>query len=677
MPAETAVLENVVRALHADADDVAHLGTGGFASTFWVRRGGDVFAVKVVDPTVASVERVMRELAALQRVDHPNVVRYRAFGDHDYEGTSYRWIAMDYVEGRSLTSILQEGPPPALPDAVALLRDAVAGAAAIWAAGTAHRDLSPNNLLVTDDGRTIIVDLGMARHVDDETITMLPTPGTPGWMSPEQVGASPKHGDWRSDQFVLGLVGYVLLAGTSPFRVTNRAELWQAPAQQTARPIRAVNPDVPSVVAEVIERMLQRGPHRRYLQRDTLLADLDRAVAALAVRTATTDRPLQFHLAIGQLKSYATEVFLQSVRPTGIVLDARARARISEFSAVAAGCGAVTAIDPVTYLARSPREVRPAQYRKLTHGEDPVLTGFPDERTRREWCADVLDGQLAERVDAVVAPYFYAGSGERSWIQESVRCAREVRDLVRERTEVGTSPLPVWTAVAVAQSWLAVDTDRDELLTEITAEPTEALYLLVATQQPSFGPLADLAVLRGFRDVFSVMREAGVPVITARRGSSGLLLLALGATAWTTGVSSNLTNMEPHPEVAQTGGPGYDRIYLPQLLTHLAAPTYAIMREAAPELVIPATLEGRGLLEANPDLTDLTTAQRELLLQHNIRALREQVTELDGHRPGQRIAVMRRWIATAQDIYANLPETRQPGEHAGFLDTWDEVLSTV
>ena len=677
MSADRTMLEKVVRALHAEADDVRHLGTGGFAITFCVQRGGETVAVKIVDPAVAPVERVERELSALRRVEHAHVVRYRGFGEVIHEGTTFRWIEMDYVAGRPLRTLLQDGYQPEPAEALRLLQDIVSGAAAIWAAGTAHRDLSPNNLLVTEQGRAVIVDLGMARHVDDETITMLPTPGTPGWMSPEQVGSSPTHGDWRSDQFVLGLIGYLLLTGASPYRGTSLAEVWQAPANQTPRSVRSLNPDLPAVVADVVERMMQRQPHRRYLQPAALLADLERALGALAVPVATRSRGPQFYLSISQLKSFASEPFLRSLDMAGVVIDARAGSRISEFSGIAAGCRARTVVDPVTYFARSPLEVRPAGYLKLPRGEDPVLTGFADDATRRAWCTDIISPNLDGGVDAVVAPYFYAGSGEQSWIQESVRCAREVVDLVTARTEVGTTAPPVWTGIAVSQSWLSVDTDRDSLLTAITASPTDALYLLVATQQPSFGPLADVSVLRGFRDLLNVMQEAGVPVVVGRRGSSGLLLLALGATGWTTGVSNNLMNMEPHPEAAQAGGPSYDRIYLPQLLTHVSAPTYAIMRDAHADLVAPATDEGRALLEHNPDLVELTTAQRCLLLQHNLRALRDQVAQLGVHPPSQRAGVVRGWISAAREVYRALPPTRLPGEQPGFLDTWDEVLSTA
>ncbi len=676
VPANRAVLEEVARSLHPDADEISHIGTGGFASTFRVRRAADLSALKIIDPSIAAVDRVDRELAALQRVNHPNVVQYRDVGSHDFDGLTYRWIEMAYVEADSLASQLRGGRAFTLGQAVELLRSAVAGAAAIWEAGTAHRDLSPNNLLITAVGQAVIVDLGLARHVDDVTITVLPTPGTPGWMSPEQVGANPTHGDWRSDQFVLGLLGYLLVTGVAPYSAPNRVDLWQAPASQTPRPVRAVNPDVPVVVADVIERMLHKQPHRRYLQPAALLADLERAAAALQVPTSSADQLPAFYLAIGHVKNFATEAFIRELRPDGLIIDAQARARTSEFTNTAAGATALAAIDPVTHFARSPVPLRPAQYQRLTHGTEAVLTGFVDEEARRRWCQPVVDAALADDPDVVIAPYFYAASGELPWIHESLACGRAVTEYLATNPGEGGKRSRTWTGVAVASSWLATDGDRDQLLTALTGQPMQALYLLVAAPQPSFGPLADVPTLRGFRDLLGVMREAGVPVIAGRRASSGLLLLALGAAGWSTGVSGNLMNMSPHPEAEETGGRGYDRVYVPQLLNHISAPIFALMHQTDPARVQLNTTYGQALLAANPALDELTTAQRMLLLQHNLTAMRSQVNELATRSAPGRVALLREWMPAAQEAYAALPATRLPGEGAGFLQAWTDVLQT-
>lgn len=673
MPANRDLLERVVRSFRSDANSISHLGTGGFASTFAVTNAdGATTAIKILDPTLAQVERIERELAALSRVDHPNVVHYRDVGSYEFEGVQYRWIEMDFVEGRSLARRLQDGEIFDLSAAVGILRGIVAGAAAIWAEGTAHRDLSPNNVLVTSVGDAVIVDLGLARHVDDETITILPSPGTPGWMSPEQVGPSPTHGDWRSDQFVLGLIGYVLITGVFPFQALNRIDMWLAPANQTPRPVRAVDPNIPTVVADVVERMLAPKPHRRYLQPTVLLADLDRAASALAIASTTTTDAPRFYLCIGQRKNFVTTEFLGALHADGVVVDAQARSRISELSDCAAAANTPTAVDPVTYLSRSPLAVRPAGYQKLVHGQEPVLTGFSDDDQRAEWCREVLAAQMDYSANVVITPYFFAAHAELSWVQESLACASTTANLVAQMDEANRPE--VWTGLAVASSWLHSEAERDDLLSAITGQPMSHLYLLVATNQPTFGPLADTATLEGFRDLIQVMREANVPVIVGRRASSGLLLLALGATACSYGVTGNLMNMQPHPEVETDGGPGYDRVYVPQLLNHITAPIYDLMRRHDADRIALDTEPGCQLIADNPTLEELTTEQRVLLTQHNVLALRGQATDLSYRPAAQRLTTLRQWVADARANYASLPPTRLPGEGPEFLAAWEAVL---
>ena len=82
------------------------------------------------------------------------------------------------------------------------------------------------------------------------------------------------HGDWRSDQFVIGALAYRLLTNVQPFYALSLVDRWRAPAVQTPQPIRAIDPEIPSAAADVVERMLHKQPHRRYLRVDELLADL-------------------------------------------------------------------------------------------------------------------------------------------------------------------------------------------------------------------------------------------------------------------------------------------------------------------------------------------------------------------------------------------------------------------
>jgi serine/threonine protein kinase len=367
---------------------VTHLADGGFGSTFKVICDGEATAVKFFDPAAGS-DRIARELAAIQRVDHPNVVGYRRLGELSLGGQQLRWLQMDFVEGVTLATEVASGRRFTLPEAVQILREAVAGAAAIWEQDTAHRDLSPNNLLLTPEGHVVIVDLGLARHLTDATITSLPTPGTPGWMSPEQVGADPEHGDYRSDQYVLGLLGWWLINGYRPFSARFAHDWWVAPAQQTVKAIRDVDPAIPAVVSEVISRMTSKQPYRRYLRPQALIEDLERAEAALAVHSTDETPACGFGLMISMYKSFASREFLADLGPEVVVVDPRYPATTSELMDFARAAGAVAVMDPVTHFARSTPAVRPAFLKHQPWGEQDAIGPFRDEESRRA-CVSAL-----------------------------------------------------------------------------------------------------------------------------------------------------------------------------------------------------------------------------------------------------------------------------------------------
>lgn len=678
MTADRTVLEQVAQVVAPPGAAVEHLGTGGFASTFKVTPGGeaDPYALKIVDAAQSGSERSDRELAALQRVNHPNVVSYRGTGTVSHNGMKYRWLTMGYVDGLTLKTALDNSAAWALPQAVAFLRGVTAGAAALWAEQTAHRDLSPNNVMITADGTPVIVDLGLARHLDDETITALPTPGTPGWMSPEQVGANPTHGDWRSDQYVLGIIGYRLVTGVSPFSYNNLYEAWVAPDQQKPRAPKDLNPAVPASVSDLLMRMLSRQPHRRFLRPEALLGELDRVAATLAIVDDTLEVTPKFILAVGDNHGYAAEAgYLTALGPDRIIVEPRTDHRAADLFRLADATTCERLLDPMTHLARSPLSARAQYYTELPFGRGAVAHGQMSDADRLAFCTSVLDHQLASGCDVVMAPYFYAASSEKLWVQESLRCAQATRDLLEERApQRGGMFETVWTTVAVSHKWLSSEAERDILMTKLTSQPIEMLHLLVDTTQAPFQTLGDLPVLHGLADVLGVMRDAGVPVVLGRRGPEGILGLAMGAAGWTIGPRGVQQNMAPHPEKTKPGGRGQDRVYVPQLFSFLTAGTYQQLLAADPDRVALDTTFGKQLLADNPTLESVKSDQRYLLLQHNMAAARAQVTALAAEHVTGRVAHLRDLVNAAGEHFAALPAVAGPGESSSFLNAWARLL---
>ncbi len=145
-----------------------------------------------------------------------------------------------------------------------IARQAAAGLAAAHAQGVVHRDVKPANILLGDSvDRVLLSDFGLARTVDDATLTRSGVlAGTPHYMSPEQ--ASGLSVDQRSDLFSLGSVIYFMCTGRPPYRSESPMAILNRICHEAHRPVDDVNPDVPLELAEVVDRLLAKAPDKRF-----------------------------------------------------------------------------------------------------------------------------------------------------------------------------------------------------------------------------------------------------------------------------------------------------------------------------------------------------------------------------------------------------------------------------
>ena len=228
---------------------------------------GRLVALKVIAPQIASkastIARVHREMRLIGRLDHPNVIR--AF-DADQVGRLL-YLVMEYVAGRSLDFILLErGPLP--PDEVLdYSAQAALGLDHAHSRGIIHRDVKPSNLLLDEDRRIKVLDLGLGALMEADSQASFATAngravGTPDYMSPEQ--AIGREADGRSDLFSLGCTMYHLLTGRLPFPGETVLEQLGGRMRGGPVPIMEVRPDLSPSLVRVLDRLLARQPEDRY-----------------------------------------------------------------------------------------------------------------------------------------------------------------------------------------------------------------------------------------------------------------------------------------------------------------------------------------------------------------------------------------------------------------------------
>ncbi|PQO45328.1 serine/threonine-protein kinase [Blastopirellula marina] len=242
------------------------IGSGGMGV---VLKGIDcsldrIVAVKVLSPHLASTaaarKRFEREAKAAAAVLHPNVIAIHAVS----VDSPLPFLVMPYVRGATLQKrIDREGMLP-LVDVLRIGLQIAEGLAAAHDQGLVHRDIKPSNILLEDGiERVTITDFGLARTVDDASITRTNIiAGTPQFMSPEQASGEPV--DVRSDLFSLGSVLYTICAGRPPFRAETTFGVLRKITDHAPRPLREINPDVPVWLALLIGRLMQKTPAARY-----------------------------------------------------------------------------------------------------------------------------------------------------------------------------------------------------------------------------------------------------------------------------------------------------------------------------------------------------------------------------------------------------------------------------
>ena len=255
------------------------LGAGGMGEVYRAtdpKLGRDV-ALKVLPAEMAydpeRLARFRREAKALAQLDHPNIVTIHSVEESD----GVHFLTMQLVEGQPLDRLIPTGglPVERIIEIAGALGDALAAA---HEKGIVHRDLKPANVMVTNEGRVKVLDFGLAKDVHganagDATLTSAShtqagvVMGTPAYMSPEQT--SGRSLDHRTDIFSLGVVLHEMATGRRPFEGTSSAELASAILRDTPPSVIDVRSDLPSDLARIIRRRLEKDPrHRLQTARD-------------------------------------------------------------------------------------------------------------------------------------------------------------------------------------------------------------------------------------------------------------------------------------------------------------------------------------------------------------------------------------------------------------------------
>jgi eukaryotic-like serine/threonine-protein kinase len=269
------------------------LGSGGMADVYLAedQELGRRVALKLLNDRHASdeqfVERFRREAQSAAGLNHPSIV---SIFDRGYaEGTYY--IAMEFLDGRTLKELLIRNGPTPVPIAIDYARQILGALSFAHRNGIVHRDIKPHNIIVGSDGRLKVTDFGIARSGASQMTEAGSIVGTAQYLSPEQARGAPV--DPRSDLYSLGIVLYEMLTGHVPFTGDTPVEIAMKHLSQVPEPPSKLRPDVPHDLDAIVMRALAKDPDQRYESAEEMDADLARVARGVAVARETEDAMTQ------------------------------------------------------------------------------------------------------------------------------------------------------------------------------------------------------------------------------------------------------------------------------------------------------------------------------------------------------------------------------------------------
>lgn len=256
---------------------MSQVGSGGMADVYKAQdlRLNRYVAIKVLKQEYVEdtnfITKFRGEAQSAAGLSHPNIVNVFDVG----EDSGLYYIVMELVEGITLKKFIERKGKLELKEAVGIAIQIAQGMEAAHSNHIIHRDIKPQNIIISREGKVKVTDFGIARAATSNTITA-GAMGSVHYISPEQARGG--YSDEKSDIYSLGVTLYEMLSGTMPFAAENTVSVALLHIQEEATPLRELDPTIPVSIERVVQKCMQKKPERRYLTASELIRDLKRAI---------------------------------------------------------------------------------------------------------------------------------------------------------------------------------------------------------------------------------------------------------------------------------------------------------------------------------------------------------------------------------------------------------------
>ena len=643
------------------------LGKGSFGSVYKAEKNGKFYAIKIFQTEYLKTEykdRLDREIKAIQKITHPNVVKFHDYGTFTDKEFEYFYIVMDLVDGKSLVDYIGTIEEE---KCIQIIESVLDTLDSVHKDGIVHRDLKPANIIVNQSGVPIILDFGLAKLIDYSSITQTgERVGTFYYMSPEQITDS-KHINGLSDYFAMGVIFYELLTGQLPYDATNLPALIDQIKNQYPKNPSELNSSISNRVENVILKLLEKEPYRRF----QTVADIKNAL-----KQEPEERPKKLDLSIKYFTKllHTEKGVFEAALSDGLVDRVIFPANFFKFYhptvKVLRDSGISFTTDPATnrlvYTAfsktkgvlelpySSGNEVTPIQ-KKDFHSISQV----------QEHVKKVIDYQIENGVTELAAPFYYAKNTSDDWFNINLKLLKESIDYRDEHH----SDMPLWAGICMnVENWHD-DDEKTKILNHYVKASPDGYFVY----GDPIGNQSNLTQLFHYSDLLlKLQSNSSVPVVACRVNGFGLILLSLGLSGICSGIGSLDSFRESILSDTQEGYSADPRYYIPELMSMVL-----LKKRVTTKLTDLAKSSVGQYLKCDCPYCDGvesgTISQQNMKL-HFLKRRKDEVAEIANIQPDKRLDFIETKILQAIKFRKVLASEHVDVGDFSHLDTWYSLI---
>lgn len=648
------------------------LGKGSFGSVYKAEKDGEFFAIKIFQTEFLKNEYkkfLDREVKALQKIDHPQVVKFYESGTFLDKGFEYFYIVMDFIEGKKLSAYIGSAGEKVIVD---IIKSIISTLDFIHKEGVLHRDLKPDNIIINNKGIPILLDFGLSKLIDYTSIVQTGEHvGTFHYMSPEQITDS-KNIDSRSDYFSVGVMLYQLLTGIIPFDAPNLPALIDQIQNRYPKTPSDINLSISNQTENVILKLLEKQPYSRYQCASDIIDAFDAKIVKrktkLPIEIRNYTRLLNNEKTIFE-EAIKRKIINHVIYPANLFKRFHPTVKLIKESKIR------FTTDPSTNRLTYPAFSKTLGVQELPYSSGDETTpiqkkDFYSITQIQDYVKKVINFQVQYGVNELTTPFFYARDPNDEWFSINLKLLKESIDF----RDKNYPDMPLWGGICMNVDNWHDDEIKNSILNKYVKNAPDGFIVY----GDPIGNQSNLPQLFHYTDLLKKLQNSSnVPVVSARVNGLGLILLAYGISGISSGVAGLDSFKEGLLSDMQDGFSTDARYYIPELMSmiSLKGAITTKLKDVAKSSV------GNELMCNCPYCKDILkedTIPSANVKLHFLRRKFEEIKELEDIKPKDRLVFIEKKINKAITYQKTLSkEGIKIISDSSYLNVWKSLVEKL